>query len=215
MYVQFSGSCLRQDKITFKYIYIANIYIVYDLKPNLNNFDLTLKNCLFGAIKLTKYSDIDKYEYAVYKIGFDSKGTFRHPSGGTGVNVVIFGVGMSSGIHVNNKTKNILILGEGFTKCIQLILLELEKNFCLILHYNGDNSYLFVNGTKMVKFKAKYSEIVANPMCLGNISEDVSSANTKKTGLYGSVFDVSVNYRVTAVDDILDIHKYLMKKNCL
>ena len=55
-----------------------------------------------------------------------------------------------------------------------------RKKFCLILHYNGDNSYLFVNGTKMVKFKAKYSEIVANPMCLGNISEDVSSANTKK-----------------------------------
>ena len=64
-----------------------------------------------------------------------------------------------------------------------------------------------------MKFKAKDSEIVANSLCLGNISEDFSSANIKKTGLYGSVFDFSVDYRVTAVDDILDIHKYFMKKN--
>ena len=80
------------------------------------------------------------------------------------------------------------------------------------MHYNGDNSYLFVNGREIIKFKAKDSEIVANPLCLGNISEDFPSANMKKTGLYGSVFDFSVGYRVTAVDDILNIHKYLMKK---
>ena len=86
---------------------------------------------------------------------------------------------------------------------------------CLSLHYNGDNSYLFVSGTEIIKFKTKDSEIVANPLCLKNISEDFSSANTKKTGLYGSVFDFSVDYRVTAVGDILDIHKYLMKKNSI
>ena len=55
-----------------------------------------------------------------------------------------------------------------------------RKKFCLDLHYNGDNSYLFVNGTEIIKFKAKDSEIVANPLCLGNISEDLSSANRKK-----------------------------------
>ena len=60
-----------------------------------------------------------------------------------------------------------------------------------------------------------YSEIVANPQCLGNISEYFSVANMKKTGLYGSVSDFSVDYRFTAVDDILDIHKYLMKKNVI
>ena len=87
-----------------------------------------------------------------------------------------------------------------------------RKKLCLSLNNNGDNSYLFVNGTE-IKFKAKISEIVANPLCLGNIPKDLSSANMKKTGLYGSVFDFSVDYRVTAVDDILDIHKYLMKKN--
>ena len=81
------------------------------------------------------------------------------------------------------------------------------------MHYSGANGYLFVNGTEIIKFKAKDSEIVANPLCLGNISEDFSVANRKKPGLYGSFFDFSVDYRITPVDDILDIHEYLMKKN--
>ena len=89
-----------------------------------------------------------------------------------------------------------------------------KNKFCLSLYYNGYNSYLIVNGTEIIKFKAKDSEIVANPLCLGNISEDFSVANMKKkTGLHGSVFDFSVDYRVITVDDILDIHKYRIKKN--
>ena len=60
--------------------------------------------------------------------------------------------------------------------CIQLILLKKIKN----LHYNGANSYLFVNGTEIHKFKAKDSEIVASPLCLGNISKDFSVDNMKK-----------------------------------
>ena len=71
---------------------------------------------------------------------------------------------------------------------------------------------MFVNGTKIIKLKAKNLEIAVNPLCLGNISENFFVTNMEKTGLYGSVFDFSVDYRVTAVDDILDIHKYLMKK---
>ena len=88
-----------------------------------------------------------------------------------------------------------------------------KKKFCLSLHYNGTNGYLFVNGTEIIKFKAKDSEINAIPLCLGNISKDVSVDNVKKTGLNGYVYDFSVNYDAIAVDDILDIHKYLMKKN--
>ena len=88
-----------------------------------------------------------------------------------------------------------------------------KKKFCLSLHYNGANSYLFVNGTEIYKFKAKDSEIVASPLCLGNISKDWSVDNMKKTGLNGYVYDFSVNYDSIAVDDILDIHNYLMKKN--
>ena len=85
--------------------------------------------------------------------------------------------------------------------------------YCLSLHYNGANSYLFVNGKEITKFKAKVSEIVATPLCLGNISKDWSVDNMKKTGFNGYVYDFSVDYDATDVDDIKDIHKYLMKKN--
>ena len=82
----------------------------------------------------------------------------------------------------------------------------------LSLHYNGSNSYLFVNGTKIHKLKAKDSDIVATPLCLGNISKEWSVDNMKRTGFNGYVYDFSVDY-VIAVDDIFDIRKYLMKKN--
>ena len=88
-----------------------------------------------------------------------------------------------------------------------------KKKFCLSLHYNGTNSYLFVNGMEIIKFKAKDSEIVLSPLCLGNVSKDWSINDMKKTGFNGYVYDFSVDYNVTDVDDIKDIHKYLMKKN--
>ena len=87
-----------------------------------------------------------------------------------------------------------------------------KNKFCLSLHYNGANSYLFVNGTEIYKFKPNDSEIVATPLSLGNISKDWSVDNMKKTGFNGDVYDFSVDYDATDVDDVLDIHKYLMKK---
>ena len=82
------------------------------------------------------------------------------------------------------------------------------------MNYNGANSYLFVNGTEIYKFKAKDSEIAASPLCLGNISKVWSTDNMKKkTGINGYVYDFSVDYDATSADDIKDIHKYLMKKN--
>ena len=90
-----------------------------------------------------------------------------------------------------------------------------KKKFCLSLHYNGANSYLFVNGTEIYKFKAKHSKIVPSPLCLGNISEDWSVDNIKKTGFTGYVYDFSVDYNAITVDDIKDIHKYLMEKNAI
>ena len=69
-----------------------------------------------------------------------------------------------------------------------------------------------MNGTRNYKFEAKDSEIVATPLCLGNISKDWSADNMKKTGLNGYVYDFSFDYDATDVDDIVDIHKYLMKK---
>ena len=64
-----------------------------------------------------------------------------------------------------------------------------RKKFCLSLHYNGANNYLFVNGTEIVKFRAKDSKIAAAPLCLGNISKYRLVDNIKRTGFNGSVYD--------------------------
>ena len=101
---------------------------------------------------------------------------------------------MSSSVHVDNKKKDILIFGEcptqeldGTTltaeKLYSINFTENNKKICLSLQYNGPNCYLFVNGTEIYKFKAKDSEILAAPLCLGNISKDFSVDNMKKTGL--------------------------------
>ena len=163
-------------------------------------------------------------------LDFDMKGTFLFPTGRFGKNVITFGVDMSSSVHVDNKKKDILILGEGPTQGLDDTTLtakkkysinfkEHNKKFCLRLHYNGANSYLLGNGTEIHELKAKYSEINANPLCLGNISKEFSVDNMKKTGFYGYAYNFSVDYDGIAVDDILDIHKYLMKlhsiKQCL
>ena len=131
---------------------------------------------------------------------------------------------MSSSVHVDNKKKDILIFGDGPTQGLDGTILTAEKlysinftennkKFCLRFHYNGANSYLFVNGTEIHKFKAKDSEIVAIPLSQGNISKDFSVDNMKKTGFNGYVYDFSVDYDAIAIDNILAIHKYLMKNN--
>ena len=130
---------------------------------------------------------------------------------------------MSSFAHIDNKKKDILVLGKGPTQRLEHTLtaekmysinFTVKRNkFCLSLHYNGVNSYLFVNITEIYKFKAKNSEIVPSPLFLGNISKDWSEDNMRKTGFTGYVYDLSVDYDSTDVDYIKDIHKYLMKKN--
>ena len=123
-------------------------------------------------------------------MGFDRRGNFSFTSGKFGQNVLIFGVDMSFSAHIGNKKKNILVLGIVLTqgledaltveKIYSINFTDTKKKFCLSLHYNGANSYLFVNGTEIYKFKAKDSEIVASPLCLGNISKDWSTDNMKK-----------------------------------
>ena len=83
-----------------------------------------------------------------------------------------------------------------------------NKKACLSLHYNGDDSYLFVNSVQQVKFKTANSEILPNPIFLGNISEDPIP-----TRLNGFVYDFSFNYKTISTDKIQKIHKYLMKKH--
>ena len=130
---------------------------------------------------------------------------------------------MSSSVHVDNKKKDILILGKGPTQGLEHTLtaekmysinfIVTRNKFCLSLHYNVANSYLFVNGTEIIKFIAKDSEIVATPLCLRNTWKDWSVDNIMRTGFNGYVYDFCVDYDAIAVDNILDIHKYLMKKN--
>ena len=130
---------------------------------------------------------------------------------------------MSTSIHTDNKKKDILVLGREPTqgleststaeKMYSINFTITKKKFCLSLHYNGRNSYLFASGTEIIKFKAKDSEIVASPLFLGNISKDWSTDNMKKRGLTGYIYDFSADYNAVTVDDIKYIHKYLMKKN--
>ena len=91
--------------------------------------------------------------------------------------------------------------------------IKVNTKFGLSLHYNRANSYLFVNGAEIHKFTAKYSEIVPYNLCLGNVWKDFSASNMKKTGFNDYIYDFSVDYDAINVDDILDIHKYLMEKN--
>ena len=118
---------------------------------------------------------------------------------------------MSWSVRVDNKRKDILILGRGPTQGLREHSLSAEKmysinfakvntKFYLSLHYDGANSYFFVNGTEIHKFTAKDSKIIPNSLYLGNVSKDFSASNMKKIDAID-------------VDNILDIHKYLMKKN--
>ena len=111
--VKFTGSCLKQPKIPYTDRKVVNIYIVYELGASSSHHnDPTQKNCLFGADNLTKNTDIDKYRYSGYGIGFDRRSSFSFPGGGFGQNVLIFGVDMSSSAHIDNKKKDILVLGK-------------------------------------------------------------------------------------------------------
>ena len=164
---------------------------------------------------LWQKTDIEKYGYSGYGIGFDRKSSFSFPGSEFGQNVLIFGADMSSSAHIDNKKKDILVLGKGPTQGLEHTLtaekmypinFTVTKNkFCLSLHYNGANSYLFVNGTEIYKYKAKDSETAATPLCLRNISKDWSVNNMKKTGFNGYVYDFSVHYAAD-VDNIKDIH---------
>ena len=190
--VEFNGgSCLKQDKVTYNHGKIVNICIVYEISQNYSISSYpTLENCLFGAVSWTKNADTDKYKYSGYGIGFDRHGEFSFGNG-LGKNCIIFRADLSSSSHVNNKKNNILVLGKDFVqgingttiyaeKLYKINFTEKIKKFCLSLHYNGANSYLFVNDTEIHTFKAKDSEAVASLLCLGNISKDFSVDNMKK-----------------------------------
>ena len=82
------------------------------------------------------------------------------------------------------------------------------------LHYNGDNSYLFVNGSQQLKFKSSVNYLDINLLCIGNISSDWSLTNGTKTGFYGNVYEFAIDcFPLSDVKTIYEIHIYLMKKH--
>ena len=178
----------------------------------------------------------DNFIYSGWGIGFDRSGTFGHPEGGTVRNVITLGVDKSGLVHASNKIRDFLVLGKGLIQLIENTTVYAEKKcspnfraenkiFVLSLHYNGDNSFLFVNGQKVTQFKAKDSVFNnARVLTLGALTVPVypSGANNRlspktvnDTKLYGNVYDFSVDHSPISNKNILKIHKYLMKKNGL
>ena len=207
----------------------VNIYIVYKLSAKSISSSNALKNCLFGATAVKNPNNTtvpQKWQYSGYGLTFDRTGQFTHNDDSLARNIIIFGADLSTARHSTNKTQNILVLGHAFIQKINNTTIYAEGSyspnfnienevFCLSLRSNGDNSYLFVNGKEVVKFKAKNSEIKPQPIALGNITttEYLSTDEIKESKLYGNIYDFSVDYSAISNDKIHDIHAYLMKKN--
>ena len=115
--LKFKGSCLAQTKVTYTHKNIVNVYIVCQIGATTRNFyDPKLINGLFGAVTLVKNSDISKFRYIGYGIGFDRGTTFSFASGGFGHNVLIFGVDMSGLTHIDNKKGHISFRERTYTR---------------------------------------------------------------------------------------------------
>ena len=214
---------------------VINIYCVYKLDPIASTRDTsyTIQDALFGAMQITKNAtDYDQNNYKGYGICFDERSQFGHTMIENGVtdtsngrNVLIFGADMNFSIHRANRANHIYLMGDGLTQGINDTTLYVEKKyfrnftelnvkFVLSLHYNGDDSYLFVNGRQELKFKCKTDQLVKEKLCIGNLSDQWTANESEKTGLYGNIYDFVVDYeRILGVKTIYDMHRYLMTKH--
>ena len=153
--LKFDEGILRQKLCTSLGL-ISNYYIVYRLNPRTNSSSIVLENCLFAKIQMTKNADTGKYKYQSHGIGFDLSGVFIHPNGRDGKNVIILWVGMTNSKHASNKTVMVVYKKIDNTtiyadKMYSPNFTVANKTFCLSLHYNGDDSYLFVNGKEVTE----------------------------------------------------------------
>ena len=214
---------------------VVNVYIVYKLDPLASTRDksFTIQNALFGAMQITKNAtDNSKNNYKGYGIYFDERSGFGHTitEGGFAYttdarNILIFGADMSFSVHATNRADHIYLMGTGLTQGINDTTIYAEKNFyrnftdfgkkfMLSLHYNGDDTYLFVNGRQKLKFKAKTDQLVKEKLCMGNLSDQWTTSESKKTGVYGKIYDFVVDYeQISGVKAIYDVHGYLMTKH--
>ena len=132
---------------------------------------------------------------------------------------------MSSSVRATNRANHIYLMGTGLTQGINDTTIYAEKNFyrnftdfgkkfLLSLHYNGDNSYLFVNGRQELKFKAKTDQLVKEKLCIGNLSDQWTTSESEKTGVYGKIYDFVEDFeRISGVKCIYDMHRYLIIKH--
>ena len=224
MHVYLSGNYFKQDRTGIPNNNNAiNIYCVYKLDPiaSSRNTTFTVQNALFRAMQITKNSDTSKYKYKGYGICFDEGGLFSIGNINNGRNELIFGVHEDSVIHANNTANNIFVMGDAFVQGINDTTLYAEKiysqnftqpstKFVLSLHYNGDNSYLLVNGKQELKFKTKTESLVKQKLRIGNLSDKWSTSKSEKTGLYGNIYDYEA---IIGVKAIYDMHRYLMIKH--
>ena len=169
---------------------VVNIYIVYKLDPIVSSRDksFTIQNALFGAMQITKNAtDNSKNNYKDYAICVDERSEFDHTVTEGGFahttdarNVLIFGANMSFSVRATNRANHIYLMGTGHTQGINDTTIYAEQNFyrnftdfgktfMLSLHYNGDDSYLFVNGRQELKFKAKTDQLVKEKLCIANL----------------------------------------------
>ena len=219
MNVYLSGNHFQQNKVIIPNN--NNVYCVYQIEPISSSRDdtFTVKNSLFGAMQITKNADTSEYIYKGYGICFDEGGLFSIGNINNGRNVIIVRVHGNSVIHSNNKANNIFIMGDGFAQGVNDTTLYAEKmysrnftqpstKFVLSLHYNGDDSYLFVNGKQELKFKAKTESLVKEKLCIGNLSDQWTTNESEKTGLYGNIYDFVVDYEaIIGVKAIYDMHR--------
>ena len=228
MHVYLNGNNFQQNKVIISNNNnVINIYCVYQIEPISSSRDdtFTVQNALFGAMQITKNADTSKYKYKGYGICFDEGGLFSIENINDDRDVIIFGVHENSVIHSNNKANNIFIVGDGFAQGINDTTLYAEKmysrnftqpstKFVLSLHYNVDDSYLLVNGKQESKFKAKTESLVKEKLCIGNLSDQWTTSESAKTGLYGNIYDIVVDYEaIIGVKAIYDMHRYLMIKH--
>ena len=214
---------------------MVNIYIVYKLDPLASTRDkrFSIQNALFGAIQITKNAtDNDKNNYKGYGICFDERSEFGHtiteggPAHTTDArNIFIFRADMSFSVHATNRANHIYLMGTGLTQGINDTKIYAEKNFyrnftdfgkkiVLSLHYNGDNSYLFVNGRQELKFKVKTDQLVKEKLWIGNLRDQWTTSESEKTGVYGKIYDFVVDYeQISGVKAIYDMHRHLITKH--
>ena len=238
MHFYLSGNHFQQNKVIIpNNNNTINIYCACKLDPIVPSRDtsFTIQNVLFGAMQITKNAtDNSKNNYKGYGICFDERSEFGHTitEGGLAHTtdtriVLIFGADMSFRIHKTNRANHIYLMGTGLTQGINDTTIYAEKNFyrnftdpgkkfVLSLHYNGYDSYFFVNGRQELKFKCKTDQLVKEKLCIGNLSDQWTTSESEKIGLYGSIYDFVVDHeQIVGVKAIYDMHRYLMTKHII